>query len=214
MEGGRLTAVTIAGTRRAYALRAQEYTDKLGSIEATAQADQELIRGWAVGLSGPILDVGCGPGHWTGWLHDQGVEIGGIDPVPEFIDTARQRHPRATFGLGRAEHLAAADASLVGVLAWYSLIHCEPDQIGRAFDEFARVIGPGGGLCVGFFEGATLAPFDHAVTTAYFWPVPLLTRTIERSGFTVVESHQRTDPGHRPHAAIIARRTSQLPAPR
>jgi hypothetical protein len=68
------------------------------------------------------------------------------------------------------------DASLGGILAWFSLIHTDPDQIGAPLTEFARGTRPGGGLLIGIFEGAELAPFDHAVTTAYFWPVSLCPR--------------------------------------
>lgn len=52
-----------------------------------------------------------------------------------------------------------------------------------------------------------MAPFDHAVTTAYFWPLDALARLVEEAGFTVTGRHARTDPGARPHGAIIARRT-------
>lgn len=55
-------------------------------MEAAAAPDRELISNWAREHSrGKILDVGCGPGHWTNWLHEQGITISGVDPKPEFI---------------------------------------------------------------------------------------------------------------------------------
>ena len=167
---------------------------------------------WADDVRGRIIDVGCGPGQWTNYLRDAGADAEGIDPVPGFIDDARRRYPDVPFRLGRAEDLGVDDASVGGILAWYSLIHTEPEQIGVVFEEFARCLRPGGGLAVGFFEGAVLAPFDHAVTTAYFWPVDALARIIEDTGFAVAETHTRTDPGSRPQGAIIARRTSTISA--
>lgn len=191
----------------AYGRRAEEYISLLGDIEATASLDRELIAGWARGQpGGPLLDVGCGPGHWTNWLHEQGLDVGGVDPTPEFVYAARKRFPEVSFRAGFAERLDVADASLAGILAWYSLIHLRPDRVPAALAEFARVVEPGGGLLVGFCRGPELEPFDHAVTTAYFWPVDRLSRMIEEAGFAVSVRDTRDDPGARPHGAIVASR--------
>ena len=56
------------------------------------------------------------------------------------------------------------------------------------------------------FEGPELAAFDHAVTTAYFWPVHMLSSHVERAGFVIDDVQSRTDPGTRPHGALVARR--------
>lgn len=195
-----------AQVRDAYADRAAEYIDLFGAIEAAAEHDREHVLAWARAVDGRIIDVGCGPGQWTNHLHEHGVEIEGIDPVPEFVDAARQRYPGVDYRIGHAARLGVEDASLGGILAWYSLIHTEPDRIDEILAEFARCVRPGGGLTIGFFEGAELAPFDHAVTTAYFWPVDLLSARVERAGFVVVDVETRADPGVRPHGAIIAQR--------
>ncbi|UNX55469.1 class I SAM-dependent methyltransferase [Georgenia sp. TF02-10] len=196
----------IETVREAYARRAGEYISRLGSIDATALVDQELIEAWGRSVHGPVLDVGCGPGHWAGFLHQAGVEVTGIDPVPEFIDHARARFPDVPVQVGRAEVLDVDDASVGGILAWYSLIHAHPARISSVFDEFARALRPGGTLLVGFFAGADLTEFDHAVTTAYFWPTDALRAVIEDAGFTVVATHTRTDPGARRHGDLIAQR--------
>jgi ubiquinone/menaquinone biosynthesis C-methylase UbiE len=203
--------MSVARVREAYAARAAEYISLFGSIEAAAEQDREYVLAWARAVNGRIIDVGCGPGQWTDYLHGHGVDIEGVDPVPAFIDEARQRYPGVEYRAGHADRLGVDDASLGGVLAWYSLIHTEPDQIGVPLAELARCIRPGGGLTIGFVEGAELAPFDHAVTTAYFWPVGLLSSRVERAGFVVADVHTRADPGARPQGAIIARRTGRGP---
>lgn len=198
--------MSVERARRAYTARAAEYIELFGSIESVAPVDRELVLGWALSIDGRIIDVGCGPGQWTGFLADHGVDIDGIDPVAVFVDEARRRQPGRVFRIGRAERLDVGDASLGGVLAWYSLIHTDPDDIDEALGEFARCIRPGGGLAVGFFEGPELQPFDHAVTTAHFWPVGLLSACIEQAGFVVTETHVRTDPGIRRQGLVIAQR--------
>lgn len=214
-ESATILGVTSDDASQTYGRRANEYIDALGSIdalEASTRAtshDRELIGTWArKQRGGQILDVGCGPGHWTNWLHEHGIDIAGVDPAPEFIRHAQDAYPDITFSTGRAEQLDVADSSLAGILAWYSLIHLPPERITDAIAEFARSIEPGGGLLVGFFEGSEVAPFDHAITTAYFWPLDLLSRKFEEAGFTVTFRDTRVDPGSRPHGAITAHRRS------
>lgn len=190
----------------AYAARAAEYTGLFGSIEAAAEQDRQLLLGWAQGVDGQIIDIGCGPGQWTNYLHGRGVDIVGVDPVRELISEARLRFPGVDYRVGHAGQLDAEDASLGGVLAWYSLIHLEPGRVDAVLIELARCVRPGGSLVIGFFEGAELAPFDHAVTPAYFWPVGLLSHRVERAGFAVADVRTRTEPGMRPQGAIIALR--------
>jgi SAM-dependent methyltransferase len=191
--------------RAAYAERAGEYAAALGSMSTVHPDDLDLVTRWAGGLDGPVLDLGCGPGHWTALLAGRGgLDVSGADPVPAFVQHARRTHPDVRYEVGSAEHLRAADGSLGGVLAWYSLIHHAPDAIGEPLREIARVLRPGGRLLVGFFEASALEPFDHAVVTAWRWPVDELAAQLGSAGLAVLETTTRTDPGSRPHAALIA----------
>ena len=192
--------------REAYSARAAEYADVLGHMRAVAEPDRALVGRWADGLTGPILDVGCGPGHWTAMLRARGCAVAGVDPVPAFVAHARRAHPAVPFAVGTATALEARDGSLGGVLAWYSLIHADPDTVDAALVEFARCVRPGGGVLVGFFEGPVLEAFAHAIVTAHRWPIDAFAARMEAAGFTVGETHARTDPDARPHGAIVATR--------
>ncbi|TNC51417.1 class I SAM-dependent methyltransferase [Mumia zhuanghuii] len=188
----------------AYSRRAAEYTQLLGSMEAVHASDRQLIDGWADTLAGPVLDAGCGPGHWTHHLAGRGLDVRGIDLVPAFVEHARQSYPAVPFRIGSIDAIEEADRSLGGVLSWYSTIHHHPSRIAATFDEFARVLRPGGGLVVGFFDGPALEAFDHAVTPAYRWPPEELERLLTASGFTVSEIRTRAEEGQRPVGAIVA----------
>lgn len=199
--------MTFEAVRDAYGARASEYIDVVGRIEHATELDRNRIVEWARGVEGPILDVGSGPGQWTDHLRRQGVDIEGVEPVPEFLHDARRRYPDTRFREGRAETLEVPDAGLGGILAWFSMIHTDPDHLGDALAEFARVLAPGGSLLIGFFTGSVLESFSHAVTTAYYWPVGLLSERIESAGFTVCDRRvSAVVPGRRPEATIVATR--------
>lgn len=199
----------------AYGARAGEYIDVVGRIDNAAAPDLMLVQRWAHSVEGRVLDVGCGPGQWTHYLAGLGVDVEGLDPVAEFIESAQATYPDERYRIGRAEALGVGDGALGGVFAWYSLIHTDPKQIDAPLDEFARCIRPRGGLVLGFFTGSELAPFEHAVTTAYCWPLDLLASKVEAAGFAVTHTESRADRPGRTLATILATRTvgSQLVRP-
>lgn len=191
---------------RAYGARAAEYADLLGRMDAVAAPDRELVLRWAGELVGPVVDAGCGPGHWTDLLHEAGTDVEGFDPTPRMLELARARFPGRRFRSGRVEDLGVPDGSLGGVLAWFSLIHTAPADVPAALAAVARALRPGGRLLLGFFASPEVEPFDHAVVTAWRWPVEVLAAHVEAAGLTVRETHARTDPGVRPQGALVAER--------
>lgn len=196
---------SVEDVRASYGARADEYVELLGSVDLLAARDRDTITAWATGLDGPVIDAGSGPGHWTNHLHELGVAAEGVDMVPEFVDSARSRFPDVPFHAGQLSSLPVDSGSLAGLLSWYSVIHTVPDQVPGILAEFARCLQPDGSLLLGFFEGEVLEPFDHAVVTAYYWPVSEMRRALEAAGFEVVQVQTRVDPGSRPLADVVAR---------
>lgn len=187
----------------AYASRAQEYASLLGSLEATSPLDQELVLRWTQACDGPVVDLGCGPGHWTHLLHRQGVQVVGLDPVPEFVEYAQRTFPGVRYQVGDSSSLPGGSA---GILAWYSLIHLSPAELPGVLGQLFTALRPGGQLLVGFFRGDRVEQFDHAVHPAWRWPMTMINDALTAAGLVVVESQSRQDEGARPHGAVWARR--------
>jgi SAM-dependent methyltransferase len=95
---------------------------------------------------GRVADIGCGPGQIARYLAGRGVDAFGIDASAAMIDNARRLNPGLHFQQGDFFHLDLPDGALAGIAAFYSLIHCARDELGRAVAELARVLAPGGRL--------------------------------------------------------------------
>ncbi|MEV4118751.1 class I SAM-dependent methyltransferase [Micromonospora sp. NPDC049645] len=194
-----------ATVRQAYTSVAQLYISLFGSSEQVHPDDLAFIERHLTGRPGPVLDLGCGPGHLTAHLRALGVDVAGIDLVPEFLAHARASHPNVEFQLGSFERLDVADGSIDGVLAWYSLIHLPPRELDGVLKEFRRVLAPAGRLVLGAFTADEVGAFDHKVATAYRWPLDALSERLTHAGFREVERLPRPDDEqHRPHAALAA----------
>lgn len=195
--------------RVAYSSMAEQYIDLVDGGRWTGHEDDTaLVRRHLTGLPGPVLDLGCGPGHWTAHLHALGVDVTGVDVVPEFIAHARATHRGPTFLLGSMTEVDVPEHSVAGILAWYSTIHLTPPELDGVLAGFRRLLAPSGVLVVGFFDSDDgVAAFDHKVVTAYRWPVGVFARHLAEAGFTELQRLQRqvSDRPDRRSAAIAAR---------
>ncbi|MFG2622018.1 class I SAM-dependent methyltransferase [Streptomyces sp. NPDC048507] len=152
---------------------------------AVLAAFAESVRAAGPG-SGPVAELGCGPGAVTAHLRDLGLDVFGVDLSPVMISIAREAYPDLRFEVGSMDALELADGGLRGIVSWYSVIHAPPGDVPSYFREFRRVLAPGGLLLLAFFEseGGPVTPFDHKVTTAWRWPADTLADLARDAGFT------------------------------
>jgi SAM-dependent methyltransferase len=142
-------------TRASYDELAADYAEWITGELAARPLDRAMLAAFAelVGDSGPVADIGCGPGGVTRHLADLGLAAFGIDLSPEMIAVARRTHPGLRFEVGSMLDLDLKDEGLAGIVAWYSIIHIPDELLPAVFAEFYRVLAPGGHLLLGFQIG-------------------------------------------------------------
>lgn len=141
--------------RHAYDTVASDYATHLPDTRAEAPLDLAMVDAFvaAVGPGADVLDAGCGAGRMSRYLADRGVRPRGVDLSSGMVAMARRDHPDLGFGVASLHALPFEDASLDGVLLWYSVIHTPPAGLGRVLAEAVRVTRPGGHLLVGAQSG-------------------------------------------------------------
>ena len=143
-------------------------------------------------------DIGCGEGRLTRHLKKLGHRIIGIDASPSLVEAARTCDPSMDIRLANASALPLDDASTDLAIAFMTL-H-DVDDMPLAIREVARILKPGGRLCLaivhpinsaGHFERSDAgAPF--VIKGDYLRPFPY-SDMVERDGLTMTFHSQ-----HRP----------------
>jgi SAM-dependent methyltransferase len=153
--------------RRAYDVLAVEHTDlvRWDPTLAGLPLDRALLGVFAewVRAAGdaPVADVGCGSGRITQILAGLGLDVFGVDLSPGMVRLAQRLYPDLRFSVGSMLALDLDDASLGGVLAYYSIIHVPWEHRPSVFREFRRVLVPGGVVMLAFQIGDEIRRHDE-----------------------------------------------------
>jgi SAM-dependent methyltransferase len=163
----------------------------------------------------PIADLGCGPGHVAAWLAGHGAAAVGIDLSAAMVAVGRRDYPGVEFREGDLLDLPAADGEFGAAVAFYSIIHLEPPELSRAFEEIRRVLRPSGLALVSFHVGTEVRHltqwWDVEVDVDFrFLEVASVAETMQREGFAVEAQIERGNyPGE-----VETRRAYLLARPR
>lgn len=131
------------------------------------------------------------------------------------IENARRLHPHCRFSVASATELDLGEASLGGVLGWWSLFNLPRDVLPQVLAHFARALKPGGHLIVGTHVGEEDAVRTEAYGgvpvrwTTHKWQPEQLVDLIEQAGLhPVAELRLPADEWSGPGVVVMAKRSN------
>jgi len=98
-----------------------------------------------------VLDAGCGAGVPIAQLLAEQFDVIGVDFSEAQIELAKENVPGAHFLCKDMTQLDFPDDSLDGICSYYAIIHIPREEHASLFDDFYRMLKPGGValLCLG-----------------------------------------------------------------
>jgi SAM-dependent methyltransferase len=199
-----------------YDALAEAYAERFHGELAYKPLDRALLDVLAAEVRprGRVLDLGCGPGHVTRYLAEQGVDAVGIDVSPATVEVARRLSPGVPFEVGSMLELEAPDGSAAGIVAFYAIVNLAPDEVRRSFREMRRVLQPGAPALIAFHLGDERRHVEELFGIAvaldfHFFPASFVRQALEAAGLVVdVWTERRPYPQEHPstRAYVVARR--------
>ncbi len=177
---------------------AEEYVARIFHELEQKPLDRELLDRLAAEVRdlGPVCDIGCGPGHIARCLHNQGVNVLGIDLSARMVEQARRLNPGIEFLQGDMASLDVDDEMWGGIAAFYSIIHIPRTDVISVLQEFRRVLRPNGLLLLSFHQGQEVIHLDEwwekKVSLDFiFFQRPEMEAYLRAAGFAIEESIER-----------------------
>jgi SAM-dependent methyltransferase len=205
----------LQSTRDGYDLTAAMYGERFHGHLRDRPLDRAMLAGFAglVERNGVVADVGCGTGAASRMLADFGLDVLGIDLSPNMVAEAQRLNPDLSFQVGSMTDLDLDDGGLVGICAWYSVIHIPDERLPHVFSEFRRVLRPGGWALLAFQVGHHARTFnemfgEQVALTFYRRQPDVIAQLLDEAGLTPYAGLVRepNDDGFEstPHAYLIA----------
>lgn len=185
--------------RASYGAVAASYADALtGELSGLPFERWVLDRVAEHAGTGPVVEVGSGPGHVTAYLAEAGADATGIDLTPEMVEQARERYPDGIYEVGDLRTLMRPvnGSGWAAVLGWYSLIHLAASELPGALDALVRPLATDGWLVLAMHAGAEVRHhaswFEQDVDLDFVHHEPAeVVALVQQAGLVDVEWYRR-----------------------
>jgi ubiquinone/menaquinone biosynthesis C-methylase UbiE len=182
---------------KAYDRAARDYAAAMWNELEGKPFDQIILRWFATQIppEETVLEVGCGPGEVSGFLHRQGVKCLGTDISMQMIEAAREYFPEVQFEVQDFFRLGYDDDTFCGVVGFYAIVNLALEEVRAMLVEVKRVLKPAGLFLFSFHVDQGEAKidvenfFNHEgnALTFYCFNVDDVKALVESAGFQVVD---------------------------
>lgn len=184
--------------RDSYDSAAEAYAEHLATELDHKPLDRHLLNRFAEETRGRgrVADLGCGPGQIARYLQEQGVDVVGIDLSPGMVRVATGLYPGIEFRVGDMTRLDFPEASLAGIVAFYSIVHFRSAELGAVLQQMRRVLMSGGLALISFHIGDQEVHVDDLygspVSLDFQFHVPsVVIEALQRAQLPVIEHVER-----------------------
>lgn len=193
--------------RRAWEDVSETYAMRRDPTGSDAALIDELV---AACPSNPrILDVGCGDGART--LANLPAGSIGLDFARRGLSMAAETVPQARLLQADMEAIPLVDESVDGIAAYHAVFHVPRIRHPGVYEEFARVLTPGGTLLMTLPSGRFETVRRGWMGGEMFFSAPGRESTLAQlraAGFAIVRTETATDPLGSSTEFVFAERAS------
>ncbi|WP_089697621.1 class I SAM-dependent methyltransferase [Halogranum gelatinilyticum] len=183
--------------RRAWDAVADDYAAKRRADGEDAALIEDLLAD--LPADARVLDVGCGDGQRTLTNLVGAADALGLDFSRRQLELARGAAPDARLVQADMTALPVADGAVDAITAYHAVFHVSRSQHPAVYEEFARVLAPGGRLLMTVGAGRSDATRRNWLDSghAMYWSTPGRRATVsqlDEAGFDVVWERFVDDP--------------------
>jgi len=126
----------------AYSNIANEYAEAFYHELDNKPIDRKLYDLFAdrIPLNGNCLEIGCGPGEISLYLHEKGLHITGIDKSQAMITIAKKLNNNIQFKIDDVFNLSFESDSIDGIVAPFLIVNFTNKEIKLALQEIYRIL--------------------------------------------------------------------------
>ena len=179
--------MTDAETMQVYAEAAARYAEGFARTKDTDQEEDYAAFTALLPDGAKVLDLGCGPGHWTARMRGDGYAAEGIDASPEMAAYARDAYG---IEVTLADFSALAQlAGYDGIWANFSLLHAPKAAFPTHLAHIRQALPAGGALALGMKLGSGESRDHLGRFYAYYSEEDLIER-VTHAGFDVLSTRR------------------------
>ncbi|AXR77455.1 class I SAM-dependent methyltransferase [Natrarchaeobaculum sulfurireducens] len=179
--------------RRAWDVVSETYAERRSPDGSDAKLIDELLE--SLPERPAVLDIGCGDGART--LANLPPGSVGLDISRRGLELAAKTVPAARLIQGEMSTLPVADHQFDAITAYHAVFHVRRERHPLVYDEFARVLRPGGRLLLTLPGGRFETVRRGWMGGQMFFSTPGREQTLAQlreAGFSDFRTEMATDP--------------------
>ena len=119
-----------------------------------------------------ILDLGCGMGHYSNYIHNKGFDVVGIDFSENMINIAKKDNPNINYIVSDICNLKVIEnQKFDGIVLAYVLQHLSKQEVLNLFDEINNIVNDNSKLLIFLREGNGIVKEIEPIDTRYEYTI-------------------------------------------